>query len=76
MSCQPVNSVLRQPNQLAPSQCVYQFVEEKEVYQIDSEEFRDCFEGFYITLKYKAKEVQYSNEGFDKIYTNFIRIET
>lgn len=75
-SCQPVNSVLRQPHQLAPSQCIYQYVEEKEVYQIDSEKFGDCFEGFYMTFKYKAKEIQYSNEGFDKMYTNFIGIKT
>lgn len=28
-----------------------------------------------MTFKYKAKEIQYSNKGFGKIYTNFVEIE-
>lgn len=62
--------------QLVLSQYIYQNAKEKEVYQIDKEEFGDHLKGFYTTLEHETKEGQYSDKGFDKVDTNFVGIES
>lgn len=51
------NSTLHQPYQLALSQHVYQYVEEKRVNQVNEREFGNYFEGFYIALEHKVEKV-------------------
>lgn len=51
------NSVLRQPYQLMLFQYVYQYIEKKEVYQVNKIELRDHLESFYIMLEYEVEEI-------------------
>lgn len=62
--------------QLNPPYYGYQKVKRKKIYQIDNKDYDDHLEGFYTILKYKVKQIQYSNKSFDKLDTNFVRIES
>lgn len=53
----------------------YQRANKKELYQIIDKEFDDCPKGFYMMLKHKTKDVQYSDKSFDKMDANFVGIE-
>ena len=54
----------------------YQRKEEKGVYQIDSDATKQQLEGFHTTFEPKEKELSYSDEGFDEVFVNFVKIET
>lgn len=67
---------LRQPYQSNPSYCNYQRGNKKKIYQFSDEEADPYLEGFYTILEQEDKEVQYSDERFDEVDTNFDGIET
>lgn len=46
------------------------------IYQINNREFDDCPKGFYTTLEYEVKKVQYLDKCFDKVDVNFMGIES
>lgn len=66
---------LCQPYQSNPPYYSYQKSNKKRVYQINSAEFDNPLKGFYTMLEYEIEEVQYSDKGFDKVDTNFMKIQ-
>ena len=66
----------REPYQSNPPYRGYQRNNEKGVYQVTDENIDQHLKGFYTTLEQKSEEVQYSDEGFDEIDTNFVGIES
>lgn len=71
----PYQAIPRQPYQLENSQCVYQHVEEKGVYQVDNKDFENRPKDFYTTFDADNKKVDYSDEGFEKVIANFVGIK-
>lgn len=69
-------SMLHQLYQSNPPYRSYQRSNKKIVYPIGDEKTDPHLKGFYVILKWKDKEVQYSNKRFDYLNTNFIGIET
>lgn len=41
-----------------------------------TQKFDDLPERFYMTMEHEIKEVQYLDEGFDEVDTNFVGIES
>lgn len=70
-----LHTVPCQPYQSPQSQRVYQYMEEKGVYQLDSENFENRLGGFYTAVDPEDEEVDYLDKGFKKVIANFVGIE-
>ena len=53
----------------------YQQKEEKGVYQIENDAPEQQPESFHITFEPEEEELAYSDEDFDEVFVNFVRIE-
>lgn len=53
----------------------YQRKEEKGVYQIDSDATEQQPKGFHTTFEPEEEELSYSDERFDEVFVNFVKIE-
>ena len=65
-----------QPYQSNPSYHGYEKGIKKGVYQVYDKDSDLHPEGFHTTLEQEGKEIQYFDEGFDKMDVNFVGIET
>lgn len=65
---QLANFIPQQFYQLIPSLRIYQYTGKKKIYKIDNQKFGNYPEDFHIIFEQDAKEIQYLDEAFDKIY--------
>lgn len=67
---------LRQLYQSNPSYNGYQRGNKKSIYQITDKNTDQHSEGFYTTFETERERLAYLDKGFDKVFVNFVRIET